>query len=134
MSPFPFLRLCTNGFCLFLIHLTRQGFSTLTFWVRWFFVIRGCPVLCRSFSIYPLHASSTPHPRLYFQSHFVVRHCQECPLGKVVRGESKIALSRRPLIYKFESIMPYQRINFGLVNSVFFLFLINCCSSLYFSI
>lgn len=77
VTPFSFLILLTNCFSWFLIYLSRQSSSTLTFWIRWFLVLGGCPVHCSMFRSISgpclLHTLITSHFSLYFQSQYVPR-------------------------------------------------------------
>lgn len=115
-SPFSFL-MCTKGFFLLLIHLTRQGFSTLIFWISDESLLLGA-VHCKIFSIiselYPLPASGTPHPSLSS------RYCQISPGKSSGRRKAKL-LSVVDCWSRGLKVLTYQRINF---DFYFFLFLV----------
>lgn len=60
---------------------------TTELWIRQFYLVEGCSVHHRLYSsihgLYPLDASSTPHPSSLSTTKNISRHCQMFPGGKL---------------------------------------------------
>lgn len=101
-TPFSFLILFTNDFSLFLIHPAGQGFSNLTFWIRWLLALRA--VLGTVGWLAASLALTYCRP-VVLSTSGCISNCStsarfvKCPLGKKGWGEgSKTALSCKPPI------------------------------------